>query len=79
VAYILQEAGYTTVGEMAVQMKVRPEEIFRLNGIGPRAMQEINKLMARLEERMRELEAQPETQIEATPTPEVEMVTEEPR
>ncbi|WP_083461885.1 transcription termination factor NusA [Thermanaerothrix daxensis] len=78
VAYILQEAGYTTVGEMAVQMKVRPEEIFRLNGIGPRAMQEINKLMARLEERMRELEAQPETQIEATPTPEVEMVTEEP-
>ncbi len=78
VAYILQEAGYTTVGEMAVQMKVRPEEIFRLNGIGPRAMQEINKLMARLEERMREREAQPESQIEATPTPEVEMVTEEP-
>ncbi|WP_299025040.1 transcription termination factor NusA [uncultured Thermanaerothrix sp.] len=78
VAYILQEAGYTTVGEMAVQMKVRPEEIFRLNGIGPRAMQEINKLMARLEERMREREAQTETQAEATPVPEAERITEEP-
>ncbi len=79
VAYILQEAGYTTVGEMAVQMKVRPEEIFRLNGIGPRAMQEINKLMARLEEQMRQAEAvaEPTAEPEAEPLPAVETKVEE--
>jgi len=79
VAYILQEAGYTTVGEMAVQMKVRPEEIFRLNGIGPRAMQEINKLMARLEEQMRQAEAvaEPTAEPETEPLPMVEAEVEE--
>src|SRR5574340_367922 len=51
VAYILQEAGFSTLGEMAVQMKVRPDDILRLNGIGPRALQEINNLVAALDER----------------------------
>lgn len=51
IAYILQEAGYSTTGELAVQMKLEPDEILRLNGIGPRAMQEINNLMAALDER----------------------------
>ncbi|MCX8025323.1 MAG: transcription termination factor NusA, partial [Thermanaerothrix sp.] len=79
VAYILQEAGYTTVGEMAVQMKVRPEEIFRLNGIGPRAMQEINKLMARLDEQIRQGKpvAEPTAETEAEPLPAVEAKVEE--
>ncbi len=51
VAYILQEAGFSTLGEMAVQMKVRPDDILRLNGIGPRALQEINNLVTALDER----------------------------
>ena len=51
VAYILQEAGFSTLGEMAVQMKIRPDDILRLNGIGPRALQEINNMVAALDER----------------------------
>ncbi len=51
IAYILQEAGYSTTAELAIQMKLQPDEILRLNGIGPRAMQEINNLMAALDER----------------------------
>jgi len=51
VAYILQEAGFSSLGEMAVQMKVRPDEILRLNGIGPRALQEITNLVTALDER----------------------------
>ena len=51
VAYILQEAGFSTLGEMAVQMKVRPDDILRLNGIGPRALQEINNMVTALDER----------------------------
>ena len=45
VAYILQEAGYSTVGELAVQSKRNPDAIFKLQGIGPKAMQEIDALM----------------------------------
>ena len=52
VAYILQEAGYSTLGEMAVQMKLHSDDILRLNGIGPRAMQEIQSLMQTLDDRI---------------------------
>lgn len=45
VAYILQEAGYATVGELALQNKRNSDAIFRLQGIGPKAMQEITNLM----------------------------------
>ncbi len=45
VAYILQEAGYNTVGELAVQMRTHPDDVLRLQGIGPRAMTEIQRLM----------------------------------
>ncbi len=49
VAYILQEAGYMTAGDLAVQMKTQPDDVLRLQGIGPRAMQEIRNLMERLD------------------------------
>ncbi len=52
VAYILQEAGISTLGEMAMRMKMHPDDILRLNGVGPRAMQEITKLMTGLDEQM---------------------------
>lgn len=70
VAYILQEAGYSSMGELAVQMKVKPDEILKLNGIGPRALEEIGKLVARLDE-----EKASETIAEvAAPVAEVETV-----
>jgi transcription termination/antitermination protein NusA len=50
VAYILQEAGYSTIGELAVQMKTHADDVLRLQGIGPRAMTEITHLMESLEE-----------------------------
>lgn len=45
VAYILQGAGYLTTGDLILQMKLQPDNILRLQGIGPRAMVEINKLV----------------------------------
>jgi transcription termination/antitermination protein NusA len=45
VAYILQEAGFATVGDLVIQMQTHPDDVFRLQGIGPRAMAEINTLM----------------------------------
>lgn len=44
VAYTLQESGYNTVGDLAVQMKIDADEILRLPGIGPRALNEIQRL-----------------------------------
>lgn len=76
VAYILQEAGFSTLGEMAVQMKIRPDDILRLNGIGPRALQEINNMVAALDERKAgEIAAAEEA---ATVAVEVEPVPTEP-
>lgn len=54
VAYILQEAGYATTGELAIQMKVDSDSILRLQGLGPRAMESINGLMASLETQLEE-------------------------
>ena len=45
VAYTLQENGYTTVGDLVLQMKVNGDEILKLQGIGPRAMSEVNHLV----------------------------------
>ena len=66
IGYTLQENGYTTTGELLVQMKINPDDILKLQGIGPRAMQEVNRLA---EELMGE---QPETHEEAEAVLEVE-------
>ncbi len=78
VAYILQEAGYATVGDLAMQMKSHPDDILRLQGIGPKAMSEINNLMEQLaaqkvaEEQAAQLlaaEAAAEQAVTVTPEP----------
>lgn len=45
VAIILQEAGYATVGDLAEKMKTHPDDVFRLQGIGPKAMGQIMSFM----------------------------------
>ena len=45
VAYTLQENGYASLGDLIVQMKVDQDEVLRLQGIGPRAMNEIMRLI----------------------------------
>ncbi len=57
VAYILQEAGYATSGELAIQMKVDADNILRLQGLGPRAMDSINALMTTLDTQLEEEKA----------------------
>jgi N utilization substance protein A len=68
VAYILQEAGFATSGELAVQMKVDSDNILRLQGIGPRAMESITELMTKLDELLAAEAAAPAK--EETPAPE---------
>ncbi len=45
VANILQGAGFQTTGDLILQMKLQPDEILRLQGIGPRTMMDITALV----------------------------------
>lgn len=49
---LLQEAGYLTVGDLAIQARIDPDRIYRINGIGPKALSEINSLVDNLEAEM---------------------------
>ncbi len=46
---ILGGAGYTTAGDLMLQMILDSDEILALNGIGPKAMADIEKAIANLE------------------------------
>lgn len=43
---LLTEAGYQTAGDLKYQMETEPDSILGLSGIGPKAMQEIEKALA---------------------------------
>ena len=79
VAYILQEAGYATTGDLVLTIKTHSDDILRLQGIGPRAMNEINKLVDGLEE-AKKAAVLAEVAVEVEPVaaqPEVEPIVEQ--
>lgn len=78
VAFILQEAGFATTGELALQMNIQPDEILRLQGIGPRAMTEINNLMDRLNEQLAVVAEAEEVEAPAPPAEEAPEAIEAP-
>ena len=45
VGFTLQEAGYLTLGDLVLQIRLEPDLILALQGIGPHAMQEIEKIV----------------------------------
>ena len=38
---VLSEAGFPTVGDLLLQMRLDPDSLLRLNGMGPKAMNEL--------------------------------------
>ncbi|NLG99485.1 MAG: transcription termination/antitermination protein NusA [Chloroflexi bacterium] len=78
VAYTLQENGYNTVGDLAVQMKLDADQILRLPGIGPRALNEIQRLTQAYNvepvEVEVEAEGEPEAEAEVETAPEAQVV-----
>lgn len=82
ILYILQEAGIETLGDLVLQMRLDPDRILALNGIGPKSFEEISELTDALrvtpeeatpvkeaveEEVIEEAEPEPVLQIEETP------------
>jgi N utilization substance protein A len=76
IANILQEAELRTLGDLAMTMLTNPDQILKLQGIGPRSMETIQELVAVVEAEIAgpaELEAVPQTEPE---TEEIEPVAE---
>jgi len=53
---VISETGYQTVGDLMLQMKIDQDSIWRLNGMGPNAMAELEEALAMIEARAAELE-----------------------
>jgi N utilization substance protein A len=66
VTSLLLEAGYITEGELALQLILNPDSILALQGIGPKAMTEIDAALRKAQVFIVE-EVKPENPIEAEP------------
>jgi transcription termination/antitermination protein NusA len=73
VAYILQEGGYSSLGELYVQIKIQPDEILKLQGISPRSMAEISRVIETVDAGLVTKSVEPEPVETAVPAEE-EMV-----
>lgn len=54
---ILTEADYTTAGDLLLKMRLSPDKVLGLAGIGPKAMQAIEKAVAEIMVKVEEVEA----------------------
>lgn len=71
---VISETGLQTVGDLMLQMKLDPDSIWKLSGMGPKAMQELQTALDKLEAELllAVVEAQPEVveEVEAVPVEE---------
>lgn len=84
ILYILQDGGMETLGDMVLQMRLDPDKILALNGIGPKSIEQISELTDGLrittEEAPVEVieEEATATTVEAEVEAEIEAEAEEP-
>ncbi|HFC10071.1 MAG TPA: transcription termination/antitermination protein NusA [Chloroflexi bacterium] len=50
ITMLLTNAGYNSIGDLMLQMKLNPDEVLALDGIGPKAMEQITETLALFEE-----------------------------
>jgi len=50
ITMLLTNAGYNSIGDLMLQMKINPDDILALDGIGPKAMEQITETLALFEE-----------------------------
>jgi N utilization substance protein A len=72
---LLSENGFTTVGELMLQIEMDPDVILKINGMGPKAMADIQAVLASL--RLVPLEIEPEITIDQVP--ETETISDIPQ
>ncbi|MDI6694374.1 MAG: transcription termination factor NusA [Anaerolineales bacterium] len=77
---VISETGLQTVGDLILQMKLDPDSIWKLSGMGPKAMSELqqalDKLLAQLPP-VEEAEIEPQTEGEEVVEPALEAASDE--
>ena len=77
IANIIQEAEFRTMGDLFMAMRNDPDQILKLQGIGPRSMEKIQELVAAVEAEMSPAEAVDEKVAEAADVaPQAEVAAE---
>ena len=77
IANIIQEAEFRTMGDLFMVMRNDPDQILKLQGIGPRSMEKIQELVAAVEAEMSPAEAVDEEVAEAADVaPQAEVAAE---
>ena len=78
---VISEIGLQTIGDLMMQLELDPDSIWRLSGMGPKAMQELKNALAKVREQLQaeaEEAAKPaEAVVEAAPTEEIQPETGE--
>ncbi|MEW5870264.1 MAG: transcription termination factor NusA [Chloroflexota bacterium] len=69
---VISEAGFQTVGDLLLQVRVDPDSVFRLNGMGPKAWSELQEALNR--DFPPEVEAEQAEEAEAVEAPAKELV-----
>ncbi len=64
---LLTNAGYNSIGDLMLQMKINPDAVLALDGIGPKAMEQITETLALFEEAHPAEEAETEEAQAAAP------------
>jgi N utilization substance protein A len=75
---VISEAGFTTVGDLMLQMELDPDAILRLSGMGPKGMKELEDALESVRERARQQDLAV-AEAEAALVEEPEIVEEIPR
>jgi len=65
-ALLLTGEGYTTIGDLLFQMRLESDTILQLNGIGPKAMEEIEEKLEAYLQALKELPPEVAAEIAAT-------------
>jgi N utilization substance protein A len=76
---VLSEAGFPTVGDLLLQMRLDPDSILRLNGMGPKAMKELTETLDKMFATETEIEESVAAETEELAVAELESPLEEPQ
>lgn len=80
ILYILQEGGIHTLGDLVLQMRIDPDKILAMNGIGPKSFEEISELTDALRvipEESEAVEGEPVVEEAAQAVPQAEIEVDE--
>jgi len=75
---VISETGLQTVGDLMMKMELDPDSIWKLSGMGPKAMQELTASLAQVREQLQAQQEEATRTVEAAPVEEIQPEAVEP-